>query len=164
MVKCPISTPKLRVSPLSEFISGNCWLAFSQYQTKSKVNPKLLGSPVQSENGKWTKIYFLPAITASIILISNIVLTIFRISGCVLWYTAEIRKGNLWRGRWGRVRTIFAGDNKIIQKKYMLSNNLNLDTTNCFIGSNIIRIYLHLRLTIPNLLPSGPSKSDPLAD
>ena len=62
-----------------------------------------------------------------------------------------------------RVRTIFAGDNKIIWKKYMLSNNLNLDTTNCFIGSNIIRIYLHLRLTIPNLLPSGPSKSDPLA-
>lgn len=60
------------------------------------------------------------------------------------------------------METIFAGDNKIILKKYMLSNNLYLDTTNCFIGSNIIRIYLlHLRLTIPNLLPSGPSKSDP---
>ena len=43
----------------------------------------------------------------------------------------------------------------------MLSSNLNLDTTNCFIGSNIIRIYLHLRLTSPHLLPSGPSKSDP---
>ena len=92
------------IPPLSEFISGNCWLAFSQYQTKSKVNPKLHGSPVRSENEKWTKIYFLPAITASIILISNIVLTIFRISGCVLWYTAEIRKGNLWREQRGRWR------------------------------------------------------------
>ena len=43
----------------------------------------------------------------------------------------------------------------------MLSSHLNLDTTNCFIGSNIIRIYLHLRLTISNPPPCGLG-SDPL--
>ena len=77
----------------------------NRIRQKSKVNPAIR---------KWKiPVQFLP-----IIPISNIVLTIFCISGCVLWYTAEIRRGNLWRQMEQiRVRTIFAGDNKIISKK-----------------------------------------------